>query len=252
MYQAPTAPLSIGGVLDNGFQLLKATFGKVIGLAFLSSVLGSAPNFIQPDMATAENATLTTGLLGGSLIAALFSVLFYGAITARIGAVIKGGDIDFMESIKVGLRRMIPLILCFLLYSIAFGIGIFLFIIPGIILGLSLVMGPYLVITEDLGPIDALKRSHNLVWGNWWRTAIIFTVIMFIMAAVYVLAATLAGVGAVASGDVEATSMTANLVIALLTAIITPVTYALGMAVLTDLQLRKDGDDLEDRIEAIS
>lgn len=255
MYQAPTTPLSIGGVLDNGFQLLKASFGKVIGLAFLSAIIGSAPNLLlpQPPLTEEPQIAMGTGLLAGSLIAGLISVLFYGAIIARIDAVIKSTEISFTEAVQIGARRLLPLILCFIIYGLAVMVGLLLLVVPGVILALSLGMAPYLVVTENQGPIDAIKHSHNLVWGNWWRTAIILTVIMFILFSVYFLVGMISGVGILAGGpDPSEAGLLANLLMALLSAVITPVGYAMGMALLTDLQLRKKGSDLEDRIEAIT
>jgi hypothetical protein len=252
MYQAPTAPLSIGGVLDNGFQLLKASFGKVIGLAFISAIIGSAPNLL-PQPPLTDEPQIGAGLLAGSLIAGLISVLFYGAIIARIDAVIRSTDMAFMEAVQIGARRLLPMVLCFIVYGLAVLVGFVLLIVPGVILALSLGMAPYLVITENQGPIDAIKRSHSLVWGNWWRTAIILTVIMFILFSVYFLVGMISGVSVFAgSAEMNEAGMLFNLLMALLSAVVTPVGYAMGMALLTDLQLRKEGSDLEDRIEAIT
>jgi hypothetical protein len=253
MYQAPAAPLSIGGVLDNGFQLLKASFGKVIGLAFVSAIIGSAPNLLLPQPPLTDEPQIATGLLAGSLIAGLISVLFYGAIIARIDAVIKGSEMSFMESVQIGAKRLLPMILCFIIYGVAVLVGLLLLVVPGMILALSLGMAPYLVITENRGPVDAIKHSHNLVWGNWWRTAIILTVIMFILFSVYFLVGMISGVSVFAgSAELNEAGLLFNLIMALLSAVITPVGYAMGMALLTDLQLRKEGSDLEDRIEAIT
>lgn len=253
MYQAPATPLSIGGVLDNGFQLLKASFGKVIGLAFISAIIGSAPNLLLPQPPLTNEPQLATGLLAGSLVAGLISAMFYGAIIARIDAVIKSTEMSFMEAVKVGARRLLPLILCFIIYGLAVMVGLLLLVIPGVILALSLGMAPYLVVMENRGPIDAIKRSHNLVWGNWWRTAIVLTVIMFILFSVYFLVGMISGVSVFAgSAELNEAGLLFNLIMALLSAVITPVGYAMGMALLTDLQLRKEGGDLEDRIEAIS
>jgi len=252
MYRAPAAPLSIGGVLDNGFQLLRTSFSSVIGLAILSAVIGSAPNLVLPQPPLMGEPRITAGLLAGSLIAGVVSALFYGAIIARIDAHIKAREMTFAEAVQVGARRLLPMILCFILYGLAVTGGLLLLVVPGLILALSLGMAPYLVITENLGPVEALKRSHNLVWGNWWRTAIIVTVIMFILMAAYFLVGMVSGISIVAGGtDVGEPGLLVNLAMALLSAVITPVAYALGMALLTDLQRRKEGGDREPRIDAM-
>jgi len=252
MYRAPTAPLSIGGVLDNGFQLLRASFSSVIGLAIISAVIGSAPNLVLPQPPLTGEPRIPTGFLAGSLVAGLVSALFYGAIIARIDAHIKAREMSFAEAVQIGARRLLPMILCFILYGLAVAGGFVLLVIPGVILALSLGMAPYLVITEELGPVDALKRSHNLVWGNWWRTAIIITVIMFILMAAYCFVGMVSGISIVAGGtEVGEPGLLVTLAMALFSAVITPVAYSLGLALLTDLQLRKEGGDLEARIDAM-
>jgi len=252
MYRPPTAPLSIGGVLDNGFQLLRASFGSVFGLALISALIGSAPNLMLPQPPLTGEPGIPTGVLAGSLVAGLVSALFYGAIIARIDACIKTTGMTFSEAVQVGARRLLPMILCFILYGLAVVGGLLLLVVPGLILALSLGMAPYLVITENLGPVDALKRSHNLVWGHWWRTAIIITVIMFILMSAYLLVGLVSGFSVLAGGaEVGQGGLLVNLAMALFSAVITPVAYALGLALLTDLQLRKEGGDLETRIDAI-
>ncbi|MEM8660342.1 MAG: hypothetical protein AAGF35_05610, partial [Pseudomonadota bacterium] len=132
-------------------------------------------------------------------------------------------------------------------------VGSLLLIVPGIILGVSLFFGPYLVVTDELGPIAALRRSHKLVWGDWWRTTIILTVVIFILMAVYVLAGIL---GAFAGySETESPSVTFYTIEAIvgivISAILTPIFPAFGLAVLNDLKLRKEGDDLSARLDAL-
>ncbi|MDP3402631.1 MAG: DUF975 family protein [bacterium] len=47
--------------------------------------------------------------------------------------------------------------------------GLILLIVPGIIVGLMLAFVGYIVIEENLGPIDAIKRSVALTKGNRWK-----------------------------------------------------------------------------------
>ncbi len=56
--------------------------------------------------------------------------------------------------------------------------GLFLLIVPGVYLGLSLTFAPFAVIEEGLTGFDALDRSHELVAGRWWSVA---TLLFFAM-----------------------------------------------------------------------
>ena len=43
MYQLPAAPLSLGGILDDGFKLFKASWKQLLPIAVVASVLASVP-----------------------------------------------------------------------------------------------------------------------------------------------------------------------------------------------------------------
>ena len=52
-----------------------------------------------------------------------------------------------------------PLTGYFILYFLAVMVGLVLFVILGLWLSIAFAIGFYLIFTEGLGPIDALKRS---------------------------------------------------------------------------------------------
>ena len=186
MYQKPTSPLSIGGVLDDGFKLLRASFMRLLPLALIPAFINTLPSFIS----TPEGELNTTPVVAiASLLAMiLVGVIFYGAMLARLNDVYSGAEGSFGSAVGRGVGKFFPLVACFLLYTLAFFGGSLLLLIPGLILMLTLLFGPYLVFTDNLGPLAALKHSHKLVWGNWWRTAAIFAVVFFIMLVIYMLA----------------------------------------------------------------
>ena len=253
MYQRPDAPLSIGGVLDDGFRLLKNSFGKLFLLALISAFIGQIPSYFMGEAPADQLATLPTVAFQWLGLSMLVSIIFYGAMIARIQAVANGDNLSMGDALAVGAVRFFPMLGCFILYSLAVAGGAIALVIPGIILSLSLVFAPYLVITDRLGPIAAIKQSHKLVWGNWWRTAAILTVLIFIILAAYFLIGLLAALQAafgtgVADGSL---SFSTYMIMALVTAIITPLVYAFSMSILNDLKLRKEGADLDARMGEI-
>lgn len=250
MYTPPEVPLSIGGVLDDGFSLLKASFTKVFPLALVGSVISGTPNMFLPGDDPAALMEMSAVMSFFMLAASLVSLVFLGAIIAMIDAVSKNRKMSFAEAVGVGLRHFLPVLGCVILILLAVTAGFVALLIPGIILSLSLAMAPYLVVADGIGPIASLKKSHQLVWGNWWRTAAIFSVVIFITVSAYFLVGMLAGIGLfVAPGE---GGLFANLIVVVLNASLTPVFYTFGMSVLRDLQLRKHGDDLDNRVSAIA
>lgn len=252
MYSQPTAPLSIGGVLDDGFRLLQACFTRIFGLALLSSIISVVPNLLAPVADPDAAPTMAAELGWVFLLCSLLSVVLYGALVGSVHAVAKSAPISLADALGVGFRRFLPLIGCVLLMGLAILGGTLLFVVPGVILMVSLSVAPYLVITESMGAMAAVKASHKLVWGNWWRTATILAVIIFITMTAYILAGMLSGIGAFMSGpDAGAGTLAYAAIAALIGAVVTPLYYALGLALLHDLQLRKQGADLDQRIGAI-
>ena len=248
MYQPPTAPLSIGGVLDDGFRLFKASFGKVIVLAIIGAFASNLPSFLLDGASPEEAAGTTTLMLSTGLAMLPISLVVFGAMLARIFAVVEGRPMSLGESIGIGLRKFFPLLLWFVLFALAVGVGLLLLVIPGLILLVSLGLGPYLIIKENQGPIEAIGNSHRLVWGYWWRTAILMTIILFIFAAVYALAGLLGVMGVLAETQGAGLGLLSFVSVVLVNAIINPIYYALWVSIFQDLALRKDGADLEQRM----
>jgi hypothetical protein len=253
MYQRPDAPLSIGGVLDDGFRLLKNSFGKLFLLAFISAYIGQLPNYFIGETSPEQITTIPVMALLLLAVSMVFSVALTGALIARVLAVVNGDDLSLGGAVAVGFERFFPMLGCLILYLLAVMGGMIALVIPGLILSLSLVFAPYLVITDRLGPVAAIKQSHNLVWGSWWRTAAIFTVIIFIIFAVYFLLGSLAALQVAFGVDADGSNLNfiAFVLVPLITAVVSPLGYAFTMSILNDLKLRKEGADLDVRMGEI-
>lgn len=57
----------------------------------------------------------------------------------------------------------------FVLSMLFVALGTIFFIVPGIIIGVFLAFSLYVCVIENKKGMDALKRSWNLVKGNWWQ-----------------------------------------------------------------------------------
>jgi hypothetical protein len=253
MYQRPDTPLSIGGVLDDGFRLVKSSYGKVFLLALIAAFAGQIPNYFLAETPAEQLQDIPAAALVWLGISIVLSVILTGALIARVEAVTNGDDLTMGAAISVGLGRFLPMLGCLILYVLAVAAGLIALIIPGLILSLSLLLAPYLVITDNLGPIAAIKQSHKLVWGNWWRTAGIFTVLIFIVFAAYFLMGLLGTLQLVFGTDAADSNLTffAYILVPMMSAVISPLVYAFTMSILNDLKLRKEGADLDARMGEI-
>lgn len=284
MFTLANQPQGIGRNLDNGFRLLFAGLGPVALLLLVMIVIDVILLVVFGAGLLAVMAQMQSGQMptGGMAGFALFMVLFYlvnisfnNAMTAKYGSVAYGKEMSPIQAIGTGMKKILPVFIYAIMYVLVIVVasiplmilmvvlppqdivGIVAFIlglIPPMIVSLTLIMGTYLIIIDDVGIFEAIGRSHKLVWGNWWRTALYLTVIMIILVAIVVAIQLVLGLltAMLASGaDTNMTVMiTLQIVNQIISMIFMPVMIALIIPYFHDLKLRKEGGDLAAKISA--
>jgi len=180
-------------------------------------------------------------------------LLVIAALTRQLDAVGSDQPLATKAALASAVRPVGPLFLMSFLYSAALIIGTVLLIIPGMILAVSLILGLVLVVLESKGPVAALRASHQLVWGCWWRTTAILTVGAIIIIVVYAAVGLVLGLVLVFAGD---SSPAFEIVLSATTTffatlLLAPLYPALLLAIYWDLKLRKQGSDLAARVGAL-
>jgi len=150
--------------------------------------------------------------------------------------------------LQVGFNKFLPMLVAVILYSLAVTMGFILLLIPGLILSLSLAFYLYFIVIDDMGAYAALKASHQLVWGNWWRTAAVFTVPGLVLVALYFVLFFVVGLLSAGFASIPGLESLINALANLLSALITPYFFVLGYVQFRDLKLRKWGNDLARRL----
>jgi hypothetical protein len=260
----PTQPQSIGGVLDISFQLFKASFVKVLPFSVLLAIGGALPSIymmVNGTSAAADPLAMLSAVQSPqywlwNLASVLISLVGMGAVYLQMNAVGTDTELSFGAALQGALSRAPILFLTMILFIVALTIGLVLLIIPGLILMVSLLLSFNLVMIERAGPIAALTGSHQLVWGNWWRTMIILTVGFILLVVIYLAIGMILGLVtpliASRSADPLFFAMFSSVIIAsLATFIVTPYYGALAVAIYWDLKLRKEGGDLAARVGAL-
>jgi hypothetical protein len=247
-----TEPASIAKVLDTSIKLYTACFSKLWGffsvLAVLYIAMGLFTAELQPNPTAPPGEALQLLmdnlplLIGFVIVFGLVSFVLYGAIIYRFDNVANEREDSFVEAITVGLRAFPAMFFAAILYMIAVMLGYVLLIVPGLILTLSLMFYLYFIVIDGLGGYAALKASHALVWGNWWRTSAIYTVPMVLWVAVMFTLGFL--MAFLAPGNQVLMQIVTNL----LSVFVMPFFFALGYVQFEDLKLRKSGSDLASRL----
>jgi hypothetical protein len=74
------------------------------------------------------------------------------------------------EALRMAMPRVLPAMGATALYFVAIVLGTVLLIVPGIFLSIRLFFGAQAAVVDGLAPMDALRRSNELVRGHWWQT----------------------------------------------------------------------------------
>jgi len=253
MVALASEPQSIGRVLDSGFRLFVKAFASALPLSLAAAAVLAVPNIANVLMGGTEQAP---GPVPASTVLVLFLValpiymILIAALVYRLGAAAEMHEASAGQALARGVRCVLSLIGAAILYFLAMAGGLILLIIPGIILSLSLSFAFIAIVLDGESVVGALKRSHRLVWGNWWRTLGVVSVPVVIVMILYLgfgiaLGATVVMSNSRPSSDVM---ITANLVEAAIGGITAPLIYSIMIAQYHDLKLRKEGHDLAARL----
>jgi hypothetical protein len=264
----PNQPQGIGGVLDTAFHLYKATLAKVWPISLLLAVVSVVPGVymlftgipgFDPESPAMANpfAMYTPTFIVLSLIFAVLSIWVSGALFLKQRALGVDDALDTGAAFQLALSRLPALVGATILYIIAISVGFVLLLVPGFILMLSLIMNMPLVLFDNKGPIDSLVGSHKLVWGNWWRTCAVVTVMGILLIVLFIAVGFVIGLatpffGIVLADLVMVVTIVQLVVNALFYVVLGPFMSAVMIALYWDLKLRKEGGDLAARVNALS
>jgi hypothetical protein len=254
----PSQPVSIAKILDTSIKLYIASFPKLIGFFLIMAVFYVASGLVsiqlvnaQADNSVANPEALLALLplyIGVIFILSLATLVLYAAIIYRMDNVAHGREDTFMEALQLGLKKFPAMFMAIIIFTIAMMGGLVLLVIPGIILLVSMGFYIYFIVIESLGGYAAIRASHSLVWGNWWRTTAVFMapgIVLTIMYFTLVMLVTFLGNGLTTGASVKGfAEISANV----LSAFITPYFFTLGYVQFNDLKLRKSGADLAIRL----
>jgi len=110
------------------------------------------------------------GTVGVLCFAVVYNSIRVGWTTALL-ALASNQEASF-GNIKEGMPWFVNFLLVNLIIGIATVIGGYCFIVPGIFVAVRTSFAPFLVVDENLGPIQALIKSNERVTGYSWQILI--------------------------------------------------------------------------------
>lgn len=244
-------PLSLGEILDVSFGVYRRLFAPLLVVTAVTRVVPLILSVYLQGLGGAlvmfDHPWLTLSLAVLSLITNAIAAAASTFIVSEsyLGRRITAGD---------SFRRAVPfigrLIAVAMVTALVVGLGLILFLVPGLILIAGLVLASPALVIEDLGhATDALGRSWALSRGHRWR---IFGALLVTVILIQIPSMALGGLAAVGSTDPETLrtglSATGLLLLSLasgLQLLIYPMIYCVLTVAYYDLRVRKEALDLE-------
>lgn len=185
----------LGEILSNAFNIYKSNAANLLLIVAIVVVPLSFIGALLTEVAASPEET-TVEILGQPVTVAeprTFAVVIAAAIIAvAIGVVIWaiseaaivrgasqatiGDSVDIEASYRWGLKRFGSVLLVAVLVGLMVAIGFVLLIIPGIIFIVFLSVSIPALVIENRRGREAMRRSWNLVSGNFWHALVVILV----------------------------------------------------------------------------
>jgi Membrane domain of glycerophosphoryl diester phosphodiesterase len=166
----------------------------------------------------------------------LMFLVLTGAITRAVAAEVAGEDPSLEQSYRFGFYRLGSVLLVSVLVGLATIGGLILFIIPGIYIGVRLVVSVEALVVEGRRGTRAMGRSWELVGGHWWHAFGTLVVAWLLIGVVNaVITAPFSGLGWFGQGVAAAVATTVTL----------PYGVLVGVLLYLELRARRENLTLE-------
>lgn len=261
--RATAAGVTVGSLVTRSFSAWWANVGRFVGLtliayvpiavaggiAAVSATAQAAGGAGGPDAAAAAVLTMIPLFAVGGLATFVLAIAQFGGITFGTIQHLAGRRPTFGQMMGAGFRRLGPLFLAGLAATILIYLGLFLLIVPGILLALALsVVIPVIMGEAPQGVGAAFRRSFTLTKGS--RGAIFGALVVLMLATV---GASLVGnLVAAAGAAVPALAFVGALLSMVVQVAMTPLSIVLCAVAYHDLRLAKEGIDTSQLAQVFS
>lgn len=150
-------------LLRRSIDLIRQNPTLFLGIALLPGII-SVPLSMFTIEGTAHPPVTWAMFILAQIALAVVSILMAVALMRAV--------MNPALSIKDAYRESLPYFWRYILLSIMVGVvvllGLIALIIPGIIFAVWFAFSYYILVVENIGGVEAMKRSKQLVAGRWW------------------------------------------------------------------------------------
>lgn len=262
MTELALRPRSATEIIDLAVRLLRRHFGAffTIGLVGAIPILVLQLIFLaigRTDMITGFQQFVGLGLVS-FVVALVFRSLMIAALLLCADDALRTGQADVGRAIQQGAGRLGIVLAVSVLTSLAIGVGMLLFIVPGVYLALRLATAVPAAAVEGDGVVEAIQRAWARADGHLIHTLKVVLLLFLLYLAFFFGIGLLTGIGGAVTGGVGAGRVgggTFFVVVQVVTALLTAALYPLltnALLLLTyDLRVRREGYDVEVMADAL-
>ncbi len=238
-------PMGIAEILSTAFQLYRRHWRTLLAIAAVVVVPFTLLQYLLGDWVRGQGEVnqqrgggvdplVGVGIAG--LVAALAGLLMFlvltGAITRAVAAEVAGEDPGVEQSYRFGFHRLGSVLLVSILVGLATLVGLILFVIPGIYIGVRLAVSIEALVVEGRRGTQAIGRSWGLVGGYWWHAFAALLVAWLLIGVVNAVITTPFG---------GMSWFVQGLAAAVATVVTLPYGVLVGVLLYLDLRARKEG-----------
>jgi hypothetical protein len=159
----------VGPVLTRTATILSQNFL----IFFLIGVVANLPSVLL-GQGTESVATSPTGqgavlLIIGGVLSFIFSMISQAVMVHAAFQAMRRRPVNVGESLRVGLSRVLAVIVLAILMGFLGGLGFVFLIVPGLILMTMWFVSTPACVVERTGPWTSMKRSAALTKGHRWK-----------------------------------------------------------------------------------
>ena len=168
---AAPPPWRIGELFDIGWRTFVANWAVLLCAPVFASTVAMIPGLLSFALFRGNVALLVTLGALGLFVSSCLLLFFYVGLT-RIALAATRGERPSFALLFSGGPITVPYILSALIVGVIVELGTLLFIVPGLILLAGLLLTPFYVVEENLGPLEAMRASWEATRGHKRRIAL--------------------------------------------------------------------------------
>jgi hypothetical protein len=245
----PQARFDLGRVINRATGAVGRNPGLFLALAVLLQGLPAVVTQLADRRSlAAADATVprfTPGMLVAGLVGFVCAYLLQAAVTRATVIDLRGERPTLGESVKGGLRLVLPLFGLSLVFILGMSLGLLLLVVPGIIVAVMWSVSIPVMVEERKGVFASLGRSRELTKGSRWKIFAVFVLAMFLLVVPTLIAMIVAG--AFATGGLENYQDSfAQYIVLVINALLTVALAVLLAAIYVELRFVKEGSSADD------